>query len=174
MWSLCVPRGRGAKTAGPRPLRALQQCGGQAGAVSHFGYVHIQSRSMAPQHTSVISSGLKHKPEKERRRFEWDLHAVSPRANPRHHSPIRLMHWLLLCPLLRSNTPRRSRLSPCSCGPKPPSEGTHKHAFRSNILVVACVFTVRRDEPTCVFQMWTHLSKEPLARCLPSGLKATL
>lgn len=27
---------------------------------------------------------------------------------------------------------------------------------------------------TVVFQMWTHLSKEPLARCLPSGLKATL
>lgn len=28
----------------------LQQCGGQAGADSRFGYVHIQSRSMAPQH----------------------------------------------------------------------------------------------------------------------------
>lgn len=27
---------------------------------------------------------------------------------------------------------------------------------------------------TCVFQMCTHLSKEPLARYLPSGLKATL
>lgn len=36
--------------SGPRPLRRLQQCGGQAGADSRFGYVHIQSRSMAPQH----------------------------------------------------------------------------------------------------------------------------
>ena len=27
---------------------------------------------------------------------------------------------------------------------------------------------------TCVFQMCTHLSKEPLARCRPSGLNATL
>lgn len=33
---------------GPWCVVGLQQCGGQAGAVSHFGYVHIRSRSMAP------------------------------------------------------------------------------------------------------------------------------
>lgn len=33
---------------GPWHLMGLQQCGGQAGTVSHFGYVHIRSRSMAP------------------------------------------------------------------------------------------------------------------------------
>ena len=27
---------------------------------------------------------------------------------------------------------------------------------------------------TCTFQIWTHLSKEPLAKYLPSGLNATL
>lgn len=32
----------------------------------------------------------------------------------------------------------------------------------------------REKSYTCVFQMCTHLSKEPLARYLPSGLKATL
>lgn len=32
----------------------------------------------------------------------------------------------------------------------------------------------RQRSYTCVFQMCTHLSKEPLARYLPSGLKATL
>lgn len=119
----CVYLWGGAVTAGHGHWGALQQCGGQAGAVSHFGYVHIQNRSMAPQHTSVISSGLKHKPGKERRGFEGAAHAVPARIGPRRHSPIRLMHWLLLCPLSRSNTPRRSRPSPCSCGLKRPSEG---------------------------------------------------
>lgn len=33
---------------GPWHLMGLQQCGGQAGTVSQFGYVHIRSRSMAP------------------------------------------------------------------------------------------------------------------------------
>lgn len=33
---------------GPWHQVGLQQCGGQAGTVSHFGYVHIRSRSMAP------------------------------------------------------------------------------------------------------------------------------
>lgn len=35
-------------------------------------------------------------------------------------------------------------------------------------------FLNRQKSCTCVFQMCTHLSKEPLARYLPSGLKATL
>ena len=33
---------------GPWCEMGLQQCGGQAGTLSHFGYVHIRSRSMAP------------------------------------------------------------------------------------------------------------------------------
>lgn len=41
-------------------------------------------------------------------------------------------------------------------------------------LVTTKVCNDLSDRPTCVFQMCTHLSKEPLARYLPSGLKATL
>lgn len=46
-----------------------------------------------------------------------------------YNSPIRLMHWLLLCPLWRSSTPQRSLLSRGSCVLKPPSEETHIHAL---------------------------------------------
>lgn len=55
VWSLnvCVHmRGGGSAlfgcNGGPWRQVGLQQCGGQAGTVSHFGYVHIRSRSMAP------------------------------------------------------------------------------------------------------------------------------
>lgn len=128
VWSLRVPMGRGCG-GGPRPLEGATAVWWTGRGVSHFGYVHIQSRSMAPQHTTVISSGLKHKPGKKRRRFEGAPGAVPPppphppRTGPRRHSPIRLMHWLLLCPLSRSNTPRRSRPSPGSCGLERPSGG---------------------------------------------------
>ena len=61
MWQWHGPRvyiwrgreeGRGSAPSGcnggPWHLTGLQQCGGQAGTDSHFGYVHIRSRSMAP------------------------------------------------------------------------------------------------------------------------------
>lgn len=58
VWQRCGPcvytwgtRGEGAPSGcngGPWHLTGLQQCGGQAGTVNHFGYVHIRSRSMAP------------------------------------------------------------------------------------------------------------------------------
>lgn len=81
VWSLRVPMGRGCG-GGPRPLEGATAVWWTGRGVSHFGYVHIQSRSMAPQHTTVISSGLKHKPGKKRRRFEGAPGAGPPPPHP--------------------------------------------------------------------------------------------
>lgn len=50
---VCTYGGRGegvAVMAGDGLWEGYSSGGGQAGADSRFGYVHIQSRSMAPQH----------------------------------------------------------------------------------------------------------------------------
>lgn len=43
-----------------------------------------------------------------------------------------------------------------------------------SMLQKGCDLPAGKQNITCTFQIWTHLSKDPLARYLPSGLKATL
>lgn len=43
-----------------------------------------------------------------------------------------------------------------------------------SVLQKGCDLPAGKQNITCTFQIWTHLSKDPLARYLPSGLKATL
>lgn len=88
------------------------------------------------------------------------------------YSQIHLTRWLPLCLPLHSNTPRRSRPSLCSCALEPPSGG-RGYCMRPQEVDTRSQHLQTRL-PTCVFQIWTHLSKEPLARWRPSGLNATL